>query len=181
MGIRVQEDIFAAAMNHRIFILLALFAMVLSSCEEECDPPDVDALNGIYLEFDTDGGMDSFTAAELDSVYMVRFIEADFDSFLFPVDTFRFYQEGFYLDQPYRIRLSRQFPLGLPSGPPYYSSFKYLFKSFGQDFQVRLQSIELDGSYTDDCNYETRLKRYVLNDDTLEVTGSTQFVKMVKD
>ncbi|MDA0973744.1 MAG: hypothetical protein O2867_08430 [Bacteroidetes bacterium] len=162
------------------WILLLGSALFLTSCEDACDTPDVDAINAIYLQFDTSGDPGSFQMEELDSVYMVRFQIADFDSFNFPVDTFNLFENEFYED-PYKVRLSRDFPRGLIEGPPYYTDFMYLFQSYGQDFRVRLQSIELDGGYTDDCTYVNREKSFVLNDDTLDQTGSTEFVLMSKD
>lgn len=164
------------------FLSLAALATALfcTSCEESCEPVDVDALNAIYLEFDTDGGAGSFTAEELDSVYFVRYQESFLDSFNFPVDTIELHQLGFY--QPgYRVRLSRDYPQGLASGPPYYSTFKYKFFNHGDDWQVRLQSIDIQGGYLDDCDYDTRLKEFVLNDDTVDATGSTTFVSVFKD
>jgi hypothetical protein len=154
--------------------------VLLPSCEDPCDTPDVDAINSIYLQFDTSGDPGSFQVEELDSVYMVRFQIADFDSFNFPVDTFNFFENGYY-EEPYKVRLSRDFPRGLPDGPPYYTNFMYLFQSYGQDFRVRLQGIALDGGYTDDCTYVNRQKSFVLNDDTLNQTGRTDYVLMLKD
>ena len=57
----------------------------------------------------------------------------------------------------------------------------YKFLSRDEDFQVRLQGIELEGNYQDDCSYVPALKRFQLNDDTLIVTGSTAFVQLFKD
>lgn len=168
-------------MSFRSTLLLSLvLAFTLNSCKEECEPIDVDSLNAIYLQFDTSGGADSFDPSELDSVYMVRYQIAEFDSFNFPVDTLNFYQDGFYRDD-YRIRLSREIPSSLGGGPPYYSDFMYRFLGRSQDFQVRLQGIRLDGGYVDDCTYDARLKQFTLNDDTLVVTGSKAYVPMFKD
>jgi hypothetical protein len=96
------------------------------------------------------------------------------------VDTFNFFENGFY-EEPYKVRLSRDFPRGLAEGPPYYTNFMYLFQSYGQDFRVRLQGIDLDGGYTDDCTYMNRKKTFVLNDDTLNQAGSIEYVMMLKD
>jgi len=151
-----------------------------SSCKKPCTEPDVDALNALYLQFDTSGEPGSFTMNELDSLYMVRFQQADFDSFIFPVDTLNIYEVGFY-QEGNKLRISRDFPRGLPSGPPYYTDYMYLFKGRGENYTVRLQNIELDGGYTEDCIYIARMKSFVLNDDTLDVTGSTEFVITRKD
>jgi len=154
--------------------------LLFSACKSDCDPVDVDALNSIYLRFNTEGGPDSFSPDELDSVYMVRYQTSDVDSFLFPVDTFNLYDIGFYDDQ-YGVRLGKNDPIGVPSGPPYYPQYMYKFLSRDENFQVRLQGIEVDGNYQDDCNYEPVSKRYQLNDDTLMIPGSTTFVSMFKD
>ncbi|NND94152.1 MAG: hypothetical protein HKN45_04755 [Flavobacteriales bacterium] len=163
-----------------IALCAILVCGVFHSCEEECTPVDVDDLNAIYLRFSTDGSPGSFDPFELDSIYYIRFQESFLDSFNFPVDTIELYQLGFY-DEDYGLRLSRGFPQGLPSGPPYYSEYKYLFMSRGQSWQVRLQQIEINGGYLDDCTYETRNKSFVLNDDTIDATGSTAFIPVFKD
>jgi hypothetical protein len=162
-----------------VFALL-LIVIGLFSCQKDCEPVDVDDINSIYLQFNTDGSPTSFSPQELDSVYMVRYQPAEVDSFSFPIDTFNLYEIGFYSDD-YKIRLGKNHPIGVPGGPPYYSSFIYRFLSRDEDFQVRLQGIELEGNYDEDCNYVPGLKRFQLNDDTLIVTGSTSFVQMFKD
>ncbi len=166
------------------FSISSLFALILlligTSCEESCDPVDVDGLNSIYLQFDTSGEENSFNATELDSVYFIRYQESFLDSFSFPVDTVNLYDIGFY-QEGYKVRLSKDYPQGIASGPPYYSTFKYKFFNRNDDWQVRLQFIEIQGGYLDDCNYEARLKQFVLNDDTLDRTGSTSFVPVFKD
>jgi hypothetical protein len=151
-----------------------------SGCQDDCEPIDVDALNAIYLQFNTDGGPNSFTEAELDSVYFVRYQPAQLDSFLFPLDTFNLYEIGF-TESDYRLRLSRGFPAGTPEGPPYYSEYAYRFVSRDEGFQVRLQSIAIDGGYVDDCIYEAREKSFQLNDDTLDLPGITTYVQVFKD
>ena len=152
----------------------------MAACKKDCKNPDVDAINAIYLQFDTSGEPGSFTVNELDSLYMVRFEQAQYDSFIFPVDTLNFSSAGFY-GPDYTVRLSRDYPSGLSEGPPYYTDYMYLFQSYGETFKVRLENIELDGSYTEDCEYISRKKSFVLNDDTLDVTGSTAFVLIQKD
>ncbi len=170
-------------MNQTYFLFILAFIGVTAlfgSCQKDCEPVDVDDINSIYLQFNTGSGADSFSPDELDSVYMVRYQPAEIDSFAFPVDTFNIYEIGYYADD-YKIRLGKNHPIGVPSGPPYYSSFFYKFLSRDEDFQVRLQGIELEGNYDDDCNYVPKLKRFQLNEDTLIVTGSTSFVQMFKD
>lgn len=154
----------------------------LASCKKECEPVDVDDINSLYFQFNTDGGPGSFSANELDSVYFVRYQAAEVDSFSFPVDTFNLYGNCIeFYTEGYTMRFGRSHPIGVPSGPPYYSTFMYKFLSRNQDFQVRLQGIELEGNYKDDCSYTPGLKRFQLNDDTLIVTGSTSFVHLFKD
>jgi len=166
------------------FILVIASALLLfaSSCSEDCEPVDVDALNSIYLDFDTGTDANSFDPSELDSIYMIRYQIGFFDSFNFPVDTITLFDKG--VNAPdYRLRIGRESPSGIATGPPYYTQYAYRFFSYGEDWQVRLQSIEVDGGYidTDNCEYETRLKSYVLNDDTLIRTGQTSYKSVFKD
>jgi len=163
-------------------LLCALTVMAfITSCKTECDEPDVDGINALYLQFAIDGAAGSFSPSELDDVYMVRFQEAPFDSFNFPVDTLNLSALGL-LEGGNRLRISRNIPDFGIEGPPYYTSFKYRFHSYSDDWEVRLQSINLEGSYTDDeeCDYENFSKTFFLNSDSIDATASTSYVLMRK-
>lgn len=168
-----------------LYIISGLTILLyFSSCSnsDDCDAPDVDGINALYLQFNMDGTANAFTQADLDSVYIVRFSEAAFDSFSFAIDTLDlFLEEDFTSDG--KVIINKTNPNFANSGPPYYTDFKYLFQSYGQSWQVRLQHIYLSGTYTDDgqCEYVNLGKTYFLNDDSIDATASTAFVLMNKD
>jgi hypothetical protein len=168
--------------SFHLFLSVLCLALIIfsASCKKPCKEPDVDALNAIYLQFDTSGEPGSFTSSELDSLYMVRYQQAVYDSFIFPVDTLNLFALELS-PEGYRVRISRDYPVGLPEGPPYYTDYMYQFQGYGENFNVRLQNIVLDGSYTEDCIYISRKKGFVLNNDTLDVTGSMEYVLILKD
>lgn len=160
-----------------ISTLIAIFT--ITSCDEDCPETDVDAINAIYLQFKTNGD-NSFSTSELDSVYMVRFFEEELDSFNFPVDTFLFFENGFY-EPDYKIRLSKNLPAFENSGAPFYTAYKYKLLSFGQPWEVTLQEIELEGGYdSENCEYIPVKKAYLLNGEYIEVTGSEEYVQITK-
>jgi hypothetical protein len=169
--------------QHAQLIVLALLLILLgSSCKSECGEPDVDAINGIYLQFNMDGSSNAFTAADLDSVYIVRYGDLVRDSFDFPVDTLNLFLEESFGDDG-RLIINKDKPDFDGSGPPYFTDFQYLMRSYGQTWQVRLQDIHLEGMYTDDeqCDYVNLSKTYWLNDDSVDVTASTAYILMNKD
>jgi len=151
------------------------FMSLFIACEKDCPEQDVDSLNAIYLQFKTDGD-NAFTSGQLSTMFMVRFQTDTLDTLSFQADTFFYGQDGYYADD-YKIRLSKFLPQWEEAGAPYYSAYNYSFQNASGDFNIIMRDIELEGSYDDeDCIYTNTKKQFILNEQTIDVSGSTEYV-----
>lgn len=148
-------------------ILFGIFVCI-SACEEDCEEPNVDDLNAFYFEFKLDGA-NSFSEAELDSIYIVRFQDIIPDSFSFPLDTLNYFDSTLVVDA-HVIRLSQGKPF-VEVPPPYFPEYKYKILSINQDLEYRIEQIKLEGSYVGDCEYVNSEKSLVFNGDTLDMVA----------
>jgi len=161
-----------------IIAILLTILLTLSSCEEKCPEINIDDLNAFNFQFKTTGN-NSFTIDELDSIFIVRYLDIVLDSFSFPQDTFDF-TNGILNFNEQTIRLSQGQPFNdIP--PPYFPDYKYKILSRNQDFEFRIEQIELVGSYVGECEYVNSRKALVFNGDSLDfIAGVDEFILLEK-
>ena len=157
-------------------LLTGLFA--ITGCEEDCPEVVVDDLNAFFFQFKTSGD-NAFDPSELDSIFIIRYSDVLPDSFSFPVDTVDFYNGVLSFDE-YVIRLSQGQPFAdIP--PPYFPDYKYRILSNDQDFEFRIEQIDLVGSYIGECEYVNSKKSIVFEGDTLDfIAGEDEIIVMEK-
>jgi len=167
-------------MMKKIFGFSLIFAMtIIAACEKPCPEQDVDSLNALYLDFKL-SGPNSFNESDLQDLFMVRFLTDTLDTLSFQADTIPLNSPDDFYAEEYKIRISKNNPQFSTPGPPFYSAYNYSIQSTTiSDLEVLITGIDLIGSYDeDDCIYTNTKKTFVLNGDSIDASGSTEYVLM---
>lgn len=148
-------------------LLLSFAILAFTACEEKCEEPDIQAINALYFEL-KQGGEDGFTPEELDQIYFIRFVPFSEPLIADTLYTYGSYPEGegkFLINDTYPFRNEQS---------PYYTVYGYMVKDLGSNYTDTIQNIELGGRYDGDCGYDNILKRYTVNGDTVDMSGSQE-------
>lgn len=160
-------------MKKRNFLLVALSALCFSACTEECDEPDIQAINALYFELQN-GGENGFTAEELDAVFFVRFIP-----FSEPLIADTLYTNGNYPEGEGKFLINDTYPFNNDESP-YYTVYGYMVVEPTTGYVANIENIDLGGEYDGDCGYINTQKRYTINGDSVDVSGSQVFVPLTR-
>jgi len=163
-----QKFIFASRMRifNSIFFLFVL--LVLLSCEEKCDEPDIEKINSLYIEL-KQGGSDGFFEDELNSIYFVRYVP---NSNPFVADTA--YPNGFFPEGEGKFLINDTYPFRNET-PPYWVVFGYEIVDPTTEFSTRIQDIELEGMYDGDCGYTNIKKTFTVDSQLVDMSGSQDY------
>lgn len=148
-------------------LLLSFAILAFTACEEKCEEPDIQAINALYFEL-KQGGEDGFTPEELDQIYFIRFVPFSEPLIADTLYTYGSYPEGegkFLINDTYPFRNEQS---------PYYTVYGYMVKDLGSNYTDTIQNIELGGRYDGDCGYDNILKKYTVNGDTVDMSGSQE-------
>ncbi len=155
-------------------ILFSVFATILfCSCTEKCEEPDIQSINALHFELQN-GGDNGFTADELDAIYFVRYIP-----FSEPLIADTLYSNGIYPLGEGRFLINDRFPFNNDQSP-YYTVYGYLVVDPTTGYVANIENIELGGAYDGDCGYTNTLKRFSLDGDTIDVSGSQEFIPLTR-
>lgn len=152
--------------------LVAMGAVIcLHGCIEPCEAPEVEAINALYFEFARDGDS-GFSEEQINNMYIARFFPA--------IDTIisdTFFLGGNYPLGSGQFYINNHFPFENKSAP-YFPFYRYeIFTADLTTIHV-VDSIDLDGSYIDDCTYANKGKTFLLDGQFTDRSGSREFVKL---
>lgn len=148
------------------FLVLGLF--FLGACSEECDEPDIQAINALYFEL-KQGGDDGFNEEELDQLYVVRFVP-----FSEPLVADTVYLEGNYPEGEGRLFINDEFPF-LNSQSPYFTVYGYMLIDPTTGYVGNIENIELTGEYDGDCGYNNLEKKFTFNGEEVDMGGTQDY------
>ncbi len=155
--------------NYISIIFLPVF-IFLTACEEGCDEPDVQRINGLYFEFDQEGS-DGFTEEELNNVFFVRYVPLSE-----PLVADTLYINGIYPEGFGKFIINDNFPFQ-NFGAPYFISYSYLIVENITGYVGNVENIVLKGEYDGECGYNNLQKSFFFNGDSLDMGGvSTPFI-----
>lgn len=160
-------------MKKSLYISLFLVAFAFSACTEECDEPDIQAINALYFELQN-GGENGFSPEELDAVFFVRFIP-----FSEPLIADTLYPNGLYPNGEGRFFINDTYPFTNDQSP-YYTVYGYMVVEPTTGYVANIENIELGGEYDGDCGYNNTLKKFTVNNDTIDVSGSQAFFPLTR-
>ena len=148
-----------------------LLVMGAVSCNDPCDPPDVEKINALYFRLET--GEDGFSDEQLDNAIMIRF-QSFGDSVI--GDTMEFNGE-FFEGSRDELLISRNYPWRGDETAPFYPNFDYRFTDPDSSFNVLISNIEIEGTYFDqeDCDYQNLKKTFEVDSQQVNMTGSQEF------
>lgn len=153
------------------FCIIAFLA--ICACTEKCDEPDIDYINGLQFEL-LDHGDAGFSTGALDSIYFVRYIP-----FSEPLIADTAFPEGFYSDGDNKFTINDNYPF-FNDQSPYFTTFGYMVIDPTTGFVANIYDIHLSGMYDGDCGYINTGKTFILNNDTIDVSGSNAYVLITK-
>src|SRR5690606_1861369 len=160
-------------MKKRKYLLLTLTVLTFGACSEKCEEPDIQAINAIYFELQN-GGENGFSAEELDAVYFVRYIP-----FSEPLIADTLIPNGFFPEGEGRFLINDTYPFN-NSQSPYFTVYGNLVVEPTTGYVANIENIELKGEYDGDCGYFNTKKRFTLNGDTIDVSGSQEFTPLTR-
>lgn len=160
-------------MKRRNYILLILATIAFSACTKKCEEPDIQAINALYFELQN-GGEDGFNSDELNAIYFVRFIP-----FSEPLIADTLYANGLFPDGEGKFHINDTYPFTNDQSP-YYTVYGYLVVEPTTGFVANIENIELGGEYDGECGYTNLKKRFTLDGDTIDVSGSQSFVQLTR-
>ncbi|NEN24449.1 hypothetical protein G3O08_13135 [Cryomorpha ignava] len=160
-------------MKKTSILLLVLAALSFGACSEKCEEPDIQAINALYFELQN-GGDNGFSAEELDAIFFVRFIP-----FSEPLIADTLYPNGIYPEGEGRFLINDSYPFNNDQSP-YYTVYGYMVVEPTTGYVANIENIELGGEYDGDCGYINTRKRYTVNGDTIDVSGSQVFVPLTR-
>lgn len=169
----LQILIFGDLMRKFISATLLFAVALLWSCTEECDEPDIQKINALYFELQQ-GGEDGFTEAELDSVYIVRFVP-----YSEPLVADTTYLYGLYPEGEGRFFINDDFPF-LNYQSPYFPTYGYMVVEPTTGFVATIDNIELKGEYDGDCDYRNLEKRFTYNGEAHDYGGSQAYFPITR-
>lgn len=155
-------------MKTQTLLSFLLLALVFVSCKEKCDEPDIQAINALYFEL-KQGGDGGFTEEELNSIFFVRFVPMSdplIADTLFPQGNYPMGAGKFYINDNYPFRNDQS---------PYFPVYGYMIVDPGTNYRDTISNIKLGGQYDGECGYDNTLKKYTVNGDTVDMSGSQDF------
>lgn len=156
-------------MKTRFISLFSIsWVLFLSACSEECDEPDIQAINALYFEL-KQGGEDGFTQEALDQLYVVRFVP-----FSDPLVADTTYLNGNYPEGEGRLFINDEFPF-LNSQSPYFTVYGYMLIDPTTGYVGNIENIELKGEYDGDCGYNNLEKKFTFNGEEVDMGGSQDY------
>jgi hypothetical protein len=151
-------------------LLLLLTGLFLTSCEEACDEPDIDRINGLKLQIPIEGE-DAFSTQELSDLLFVRYVP-----FSDPLIGDTLFVNGNLLEEgPGRFIINDNFPFR-NAGAPYFTTYDYFIEGFTAAFFVQIERITLQGEYDGECEYFNTQQSFFLNGDSLDLGGTDDFL-----
>jgi hypothetical protein len=153
--------------NFNFLLLIFAFLLIAVSCSEECDEPDIQAINALYFELDQSS--EGFSAEAVDQIYMVRFVP-----FSEPLVADTVYLNGNYPSGKGRFYINDEFPF-VNNQSPYFTIYGYMVVDPTTGYVGSIENIELKGEYDGDCNYNNLTKQFTFNGDTLDFGGSQEY------
>ncbi len=158
----------------QFLVPILLFSLTLAtSCTEQCDEPDVQAINALYFELQQ-GGEDGFSPVELDQIFYVRFIP-----FSEPLIADTFYPGGFFPLGEGRFYINDAYPF-LNDQSPYFTVYGYQVVDLLSGYVANIENIGLEGQYDGECDYFNLKKEFTFNLDTVDRGGSVDFYPISK-
>lgn len=149
--------------------LLTLSALCFTSCQEVCDEPDIDRINGLKLALPVEGP-DAFTSEELADLMFIRYVP-----FSDPLIGDTVMVDGNILAEgPGRFIINDFFPFRNATAP-FFITYNYIIEGFTAAFFAEIEDIQLKGEYDGECNYTNLQQSFFLNGDSLDLGGSDDF------
>jgi len=149
------------------FICLVALSTAFFGCSEDCDEPDIAAINALYFELDR--GPDGFSEEALDEVFIVRIIP-----FSDPLVADTVFLQGNFPSGRGRFFINDEFPF-VNTQSPYFTIYNYLVVDPTTSFGANIETIELEGEYDGDCGYNNIAKRFTYNGVEMDMGGSQEF------
>jgi len=153
--------------NSRFLLVILLFPLLIYSCSEKCDEPDIQSINALYFELDQSD--EGFTEEAIDQIYVVRFVP-----FSEPLVADTVYLNGNYPSGSGRFYINDEFPF-VNRQSPYFTIYGYMVIDPTTGYVGTVENIELKGEYDGDCNYDNLTKRFTFNGDSLDFGGSQEY------
>lgn len=159
------------AQHSFLIALIFLLALFTAGCVEECEDPDTDTINALRFQFGlaSEGG---FSEEELNSALIIRYFPALDTNPQSLIDTLPL-RDAFEDPANRILRISNNYPW-LNAVQPYYPVYSYLIVQPETGYSDTIRIARVEGTYRGECVYENLSKNFVLNGDTIDVTGSTQ-------
>lgn len=158
--------IFSARTFRPVFFLLVL--LLVYSCVEKCEEPDIQRINSLRFELDIDGE-NGFFSSEIEDVYLVRFIP-----FTDPLIADTFMLNGVFPEGPGRFLINDEFPFR-NAAPPFFPVYGYQVVDPNTEFVGTIDNIQLRGEYTGDCDYVNLQRSFFFNGDSVDMGGTEDF------
>jgi hypothetical protein len=155
-------------MNFRpdIFILIGLTGLFFG-CSEECDDPNIAAINALYFELDQ--SENGFTDEALDQIFIVRFVP-----FSEPLVADTVYLNGNYPSGRGRFFINDEFPF-VNNQSPYFTIYGYQVVDPTTSYGGNIENIMLEGEYDGDCGYNNIAKQFTFNGEEVDMGGTQDF------
>ncbi len=153
-------------MKNYILIVFSVPALVLTSCWEKCEDPDVSRINALYFEFERDGS-GGFTDEELNSVFFVRYVP-----FSEPLLADTLIINGNFPEGFGKFIVNDFFPFR-NIGAPYFVVYDYLIVEPTTGFVASIERIVIGGEYDGECGYTNTKRSFFFNGDSLDSAGLT--------
>lgn len=153
-------------------LMAALAVLAITGCNPcynvECDEPDTNRIDGLTFVFDTEN---SYSAAQIDSAYILLFERGDWDT---PISAYNYGED---------IKASEDGSFMLKSGYPFVQvesllDWNYVIFPNNGETVYRISNVESNGHYPEDCCccYRNKLKTFRLNSSDIERSGSEEAV-----
>lgn len=155
------------------FFLSVLLFTLLNSCVEDCDEPDVLRINSLAFEL-KQGGEDGFSQEALNGIYYVRYVPSTE-----PLVADTLFANGAFPEGNGRFLINDQFPFRNDQSP-YFNVYNYIVVDPTSDFAADIEFIVLGGFYDGECGYTNTKKQFVLDGDSLDLAGSTDFYLLTR-
>ncbi|MCH2216028.1 MAG: hypothetical protein MK086_12740 [Flavobacteriales bacterium] len=155
-------------MKRLLSILIApLLILNFVGCSEECDDPDVAAINALY--FECDQGADGFSEEALNELFIVRFVP-----FSEPLVADTVFLNGDFPSGKGRFFINDQFPF-VNGQSPYFTIYGYQVVDPTTGYVGNIENIELEGEYDGDCGYNNLAKKFTFNNEEVDLGGTQNF------
>ncbi|MEM9052747.1 MAG: hypothetical protein AAGC47_11895 [Bacteroidota bacterium] len=150
-------------LSFTIFFLTGIFI----GCSEECDDPDISAINALY--FECDQGDDGFTQEGINELFVVRFVP-----FSEPLVADTVFLNGNFPSGPGRFFINDEFPF-INTQSPYFTIYGYQVVDPTTGYVGTIENIELEGEYDGDCGYNNIAKKFTFNTEEVDMGGTQEF------